>query len=179
MHAKFSYAYFEWSFCAIYYYFFINQNISFVEQGALEKSGTFVQWGYTRHSIVCMLFLFRCFQCHALKRYRPYWQKSATFFLAPDFINSVISHYSGEYCQLWITTQNVRKKSMHALHIKWTIWIKYFSSYIKKCQTGTYFFGWVYLVSISPSPFFLKLTICMPFRIHVIYVYLGPKYYVS
>ena len=44
-----------------------------------------------------------------------------------------------------MTTQNVRKKILHALHFEWTILIKYFTSYIKKCQTGTYFFGWVYL----------------------------------
>ena len=38
-----------------------------------------------------------------------------------------------------MTTQNVRKKISHALHFKWTILIEYFTSYIKKCQTGTYF----------------------------------------
>ena len=36
MHAEFSYAHYEWSFCAIYHYFH-NQNISFVEQGAWKK----------------------------------------------------------------------------------------------------------------------------------------------
>ena len=47
-----------------------------------------------------------------------------------------------------ITTQNVRKKILHVSHLKWTILIKYFRSYIKKCRTGTYFFGWVYFFSI-------------------------------
>ena len=76
------------------------------------------------------------FQCHALKRH---WKK-VQFFLAPDFVNFVISRYCGEYGQ-WISTRNVRKKIMHALHLKWTIFVKYSSSYIKRCQTGTYFFG--------------------------------------
>ena len=75
--------------------------------------------------------------------YRPI-DKSTIFFLAPDFINSLISQHNGEYGQ-WMTTQNVRKKILHALHFKLTLLIKYFSSYIKKCQKGTYFFGWVYL----------------------------------
>ena len=52
-----------------------------------------------RRSIVCML-------------------KSATFFfLAPDFINSVISQYNGEYGQ-WMTIQNVRKKILYVLHFE-------------------------------------------------------------
>ena len=38
-----------------------------------------------------------------------------------------------------MTTQNVRKKIPHALHLKWTILIKHCTSYIKMCQTGTYF----------------------------------------
>ena len=45
----------------------------------------------------------------------------------------MISQYSGGYGH-WITTQNVRKKILHALHFKWTIFITYFSRYIKKCQ---------------------------------------------
>ena len=84
--------------------------------------------GATRRFIVCVLFLFRYFNVR-------HWS-AIGLFLAPDFINSVISHYNGEYGQ-WITTQNVRKKILHALHFKWTILIKYFSSYIKNCQTGT------------------------------------------
>ena len=101
----------------------------------------------TRRSIVCMLFLCRYFNV-------MHWSaiglltKSAFFLLASEFINSVISQYSGGYRQ-WITTQNLRKKILHALHFKWTILIKYFSSYIKKCQTGTYFFGWVYITMFS------------------------------
>ena len=39
-----------------------------------------------------------------------------------------------------MTTQNVRKKIPHAVHLKLTILIKYITSYIKKCETGTYFF---------------------------------------
>ena len=65
----------------------------------LETSGIFVQWGgYTGAPfIVCMLFLSRYFQCHALKRHRPVDKKCNFFFLAPDFINSVISQHSGKY----------------------------------------------------------------------------------
>ena len=50
--------------------------------------------------------------------------KSETFFHAPDFINCVISPTMGEYGH-WITTQNVRKKILHALHFKLIISIKY------------------------------------------------------
>ena len=142
MCAEFSYAHFEWSFSTIYRYF-QNQNISFVEQGAWKRVALLFNWA-TRHSIVCILLL--CWYFNAM-----HWSaiglltKSATFFLAPNFINSVISQYNGKYGQ-WITTQNVCKKILHALHFKWTILIKYFSRYIRKCQTGTYFFGWVYIV---------------------------------
>ena len=96
--------------------------------GCLEKSGTFVQWGYKAFHCMHTVFV-PVFQCSALKRHRP---------IAPDFINSVISQYNGEYGQ-WMTTQNVGKKILHALHFKWTLFIKYFSSYIKKCQMGTYY----------------------------------------
>ena len=138
MNAEFSNAHFEWSFCAIYHYFH-NQN-KFCWAGVLEKSGTFVQWGYQALHCVHALFV-PVLQCHALNRHRPI-DKKCNFFLAPEFINSVISQYSGDYRQ-WITTQNVHKKILHALHLKWTILNKYFSSYM--CQTGsTTFFGWVY-----------------------------------
>ena len=59
MHAEFSYAHFEWSFCAIERYFH-NQNINFVEQGAWKKVALLFN-GATRHSIVFMLFLCRYF----------------------------------------------------------------------------------------------------------------------
>ena len=98
MHAEFSYAHFEWSFCAIYHYFHY-QNISFVEQGAWKKSGTFVQWGYQALHCVHAVFV-PVFQCHALKRHRPISiDKKCNFCLASYFINSVISQYSGEYGQ--------------------------------------------------------------------------------
>ena len=42
--------------------------------------------------------------------------KKCNFFLAPDFINSVISQYNGEY-EEWMTTQNVRKKILHASRV--------------------------------------------------------------
>ena len=63
MHAELSYTHFEWSLCAIHYYFH-NQNISFVEQGAWKKSGTFVQWGYQALHCVHAVFV-PVFQCHA------------------------------------------------------------------------------------------------------------------
>ena len=122
---------------------FYNHNICFVEQGAWKKVALLFNGASTRRSIVCMLFLCRCFNVR-------HWSaiglltKSAFFFLGPAFINSVFSQYKGVYVQ-WITTQNVRKKIRHAMHSKWKILIKYFSSYIKKYQTDTYFFGWVYI----------------------------------
>ena len=85
-----------------YMYYFHNQNIRFVEQGAWKKSCTFVQscqWGYQALHCVHAVFV-PVFQCHALKRHRPILTKTATgFFFAPDLINSVISQYSDEYGQ--------------------------------------------------------------------------------
>ena len=103
------------------------------------KKWHFCSIGYQALHCVHAVFV-PIFQCHALNRHIGLLTKSTTFCFALDLINSVISQYSGEYGQ-WITTQNVRKKILHTLHFKLTILIQYFSSYIKKCQTGTYFFG--------------------------------------
>ena len=43
-----------------------------------------------------------------------------------------------------MTTQIVHNKIVFMLIFEWTNPMKYFLSYIKKCQTGTYFIGWVY-----------------------------------
>ena len=88
----------------------------------LGKCGTFRQQGTS----LCV--------CHVLCWY---WQRCN--FLSCTWFHRTI----GEYGQ-WITTQYVCKKILHVLHFKWIISIKYFLSYVKKCQTGTYFFGWVY-----------------------------------
>ena len=117
--------------------FIYNQNINFVEQGAWKKVALLFN-GATRRSIVCMLFLCRYFNV-------MHWIaiglliKSATFFLALYFINSVISQYSGE-CGQWITTQNGRKKILHALHFKWTILITYLLKLYQKVSDGNLIF---------------------------------------
>ena len=85
MHAEFSYAHFEWSFCAIYYYFH-NQNTSIVEQGAWKKIGTFVQWGYQAlhcvHAVLCRYFnvilkkicnFFSCTWVHKFRDFTIQW----------------------------------------------------------------------------------------------------------
>ena len=124
--------------------FFHNQNISFIEQGAWKK------WHFCSMGLQGAPLCACCF-CRYFNV--MHWSaiglltNSATFFLAPNFINFVISPYNDDYGQ-WMTTQNVRKKILHALHFKYTIFIKYCSSYIKKCQTGTYFFGWVYIATL-------------------------------
>ena len=65
MHAEFSYAYFEWSFFAIYCYF-QNQNISSVEQGACKKVALFINGATLRRFIVHVHTVFvPVFQCHA------------------------------------------------------------------------------------------------------------------
>ena len=97
MHAEFSFAHFERSFCASYY--FHNQNVRFVEQGAWGKSGTFVQLGIgaTMQALHCVHAVFvpvHVVQCHALKRHRPIDKKCNFFILAPGLINSVISQYT-------------------------------------------------------------------------------------
>ena len=148
MHAEFSYAHFEWSFFAIYCYFH-NENIRFVELNlsrVLGKKWHFCLMGLQGAPLCAHTVFVPGFQCHPLKRHRP----------APNCTNSLISQYSAEYEQ-WITTQNVRKKILHALHFKWTILIKYFLSYIKKCQMGTYFFSWVYNTSLLGAS---HLTYC-------------------
>ena len=68
--------------------------------------------------------------------------KSATFIQAPCS-TKLIFDYENNNTFHRMTTRNVRKEIPHALHFKWTILIKYSSSYIKKCQTGTYYVGWV------------------------------------
>ena len=81
MHAEFSYAHFEWSFCAMYHYFH-NQNINFVEQGAW-KNVALLFIGATRRSIVSKTVhavFVPVFQCHALKRHRPIVKKVLFFF---------------------------------------------------------------------------------------------------
>ena len=99
MHARFSYAHFEWSYCKIYHYFH-NQNISFVEQGVWKK-WHFCSIGLYEALHCVHTAIVPVFQCHALKMHVHVGllTKSATFFLAPDCINSVISQYSGDYGQ--------------------------------------------------------------------------------
>ena len=74
-----------------------------------------LQGGYKALHCVHAVFV-PVFQCHALKRHKPI-DKNCYFFLAPDLINSVILHYNREYRQK-MTTQNVRKNILHALHFK-------------------------------------------------------------
>ena len=93
-------AQFEWSIIAIYHYFHI-QNM-FYWAGAWKKVTLLFNGGATRRSILCQYFKVMRWSATGLLT------KSATFFLAPDFINSVISQYNGEYGQR-MTTQNVRK----------------------------------------------------------------------
>ena len=82
-----------------------------------------------------------CAQCERLVA--PL-NKSATFF-PTTLINKTDVFIIKNNDKLHkMTTQNVRKKISHALHFKWTILIKYFTSYIKKCQDGNLLFGWVY-----------------------------------
>ena len=127
MHVDFSYAHFEWSFCAIYHYFH-NQNIRFVEHGAWKKVALLFN-GATRRSIVCMLILCRYF--NAMQ-----WSaiglstKSAVFFFC-IWVHKFRDFTVQRLYRQWITTKNVRKKILHALRLKWTILIIYFSSYIK------------------------------------------------
>ena len=79
---------------AIYCYFH-NQNISFVEQGAWKKVALLFN-GATRQLHCVHTAFVPVFQCHILKRHRPIDRKCNFFFLAPDFINSVISQYNGK-----------------------------------------------------------------------------------
>ena len=69
--------------------------------------------------------------------------KSATFFSKHPAQQKWCFDYENNDKLQRMTTQNVRKKIPHALHFKLTILIEYFTSYINKCQTGTYIFGWV------------------------------------
>ena len=64
----------------------------------LGKSGTFIQWGlkalHCVHAVFCAGISMSCIEAP----YRPI-DKKCNFFLAPDFINSVIPQYNGEYGQ--------------------------------------------------------------------------------
>ena len=106
---NFLYAHFKWSLCAIYCYFH-NQNISFCVSRVLGKKWHFCSIGLQGASLWAHCFC----ASSALKRAIGPINKKCYFFLAPDFINSVISQYSGKYGQ-WITTQNVCKKNSSSI----------------------------------------------------------------
>ena len=91
--------------------------------GCLGKSCTLVQWGYTALHCVHDVFV-PVFECHALKPQAPI-DKQCNFFLAPDFINSMISQYSAlkmcvrKFCmryilkeQFWLNISRVISKSV-------------------------------------------------------------------
>ena len=63
----------------------------------LGKKWHFCSRGLQRASLCAYCFV-PVFQCHELKRHRP-MDKKCNFFLAPDFINSVISQNNGKYGQ--------------------------------------------------------------------------------
>ena len=104
----------------------------------MEKSGTFLQWGDKALHCVYAVFVL-VFKCHALKRHRAIEKKiPCTWF--HKLCDLTVQMVSMDYSEPNITSQNVRKKILHVLHFKRIISMKYFSSYIKKCQAGTYFF---------------------------------------
>ena len=50
-------------------------------------------------------------------------------------------------------------KILFMLIFEWINELKYFLIYIKKCQTGTYFFGWVYIKKFIVRKLFILLPI--------------------
>ena len=108
MHADFNFAHIEWSFFAIYCYFY-DQSNNFVEQVAWKKVALLFN-GATSASLCAYCFCAGISMPCIETPYRPI-DKKCNFFLAPDFINSTISQYDGEYGQ-WIT-MCVRKLWMH------------------------------------------------------------------
>ena len=79
MFAEFSYAHFEWSFCAIYYYVH-NQNIHFVEQGAWQKVALLFKRGYQAlHCVHAVFFAGISMSC--IEAPYAYRQKVQLFFL--------------------------------------------------------------------------------------------------
>ena len=87
MHVEFSYAHFEWSFFAVYHYFY-NQNINFVEQSAWKKVALLFN-GATRRGSISWLILQqrrtsigRPYFCRS-----PYWIRRAARVQARNYAN--------------------------------------------------------------------------------------------
>ena len=143
MHAEFSYAHFEWLFIVHTHHCTVKSRNLWIQ--VQEKSCTFCQFRPTYMALQRMTLKYRHkHNMHTMERLHiPIEQKCHLFSKHPAQQNWCFDYENNDKLHK-MTTQNMRKKILYELHLKWTILIKYFSSYIKKCQTGTYFFGWVY-----------------------------------
>ena len=89
------------------------------------------------------------FQRHALKGHRPIDKKSTIFFSCTWF-----HKFCAFTVQWWVMDSEwslklcVRKFCMCHIFNK-QFWLNF--SRVKQCQTGTYFFGWVYLEKMQSS----------------------------
>ena len=145
MHAEFSYAHLQWLFivhthhCTVKSRNLWNQvqekKLHFLSIGLWPFNAW--HWNTSTETV--------CTQWSALS---PHWTKVPLVSKHPAQQNCCVGYKNNNKLQR-VTIQNVRKKILHVLHFKWTILIKYFSSYIKKCQTGTYFYGWVYDMNVQ------------------------------
>ena len=135
MHAQFSYAHFVLLFIVHTHHCTVKSR-NVWNQVQEKKVALFVM------ALQCMTLKYRHNnRVHTMERLVTRLNKSATFFQATCSTKLMLFWLWKSYNKLHgMTTQNLRKKITHVLHFKWTILIKYFSSYIKKCQTGTYFF---------------------------------------
>ena len=101
MHAEFSHAhisYFLLSGHSLQFIVIFKIKTSILLSRVLGKTVALLFNGATVRFIVCILLLCRHFSVRAaLKRHRPIDKKCIFYFLAPDFINSVISQYNGEH----------------------------------------------------------------------------------
>ena len=87
---------------------------------------------------------------HTMERLVAPLNKSATFSKHPAQQNWCFDYENNDKLHR-MNTQNVRKKILHALHFKWTILIKYFSSYIKSVRRELTFLVECISVCIYPS----------------------------
>ena len=95
-------------------------------------------WLQLNSQLIAEAFLFAC-TVHTMKHLVAPLKKSATFFPSTLFNKTdVLIMIIMLTCKEWF----VHNKILLMLSFEWTNQM----SYIKKCQTRTYFFGWVYVL---------------------------------
>ena len=120
----------------------------FMKSGARKKVALFVN---RPMAFQCMTLKYRHKNSmHTMERLVAPLNKSATYFPSTLLNKTLFFYYENNNKLYRMTIQNVRKKISHALHLKWTILIKYFTSVYQKVSDGNLLFGLsVYLTVLN------------------------------